>query len=79
MMAALVLACAALTSSSALDAKAPSCSPDAGLTFICGVQNPEDLVAVPGTRFLLASGMAPGAGLNLVDTRAKVVRPLYAP
>jgi hypothetical protein len=75
----LVLVSAALGSSSALEAQAPSCAPDAGLTFICGVQNPEDLVPVPGTRFLLASGMAPGAGLNLVDTQARTVRPLYAP
>jgi hypothetical protein len=79
MLVPLLLLCAALTSSSALDAQAPGCAPDAGLTFICGVQNPEDLVVVPGTRWLLASGMAPGAGLNLVDTQAKAVRSLYAP
>jgi SMP-30/Gluconolactonase/LRE-like region len=54
------------------------CTPSAGLSFICGVQNPEDLVQVPETRWLLASGMAPGSGLHLVDTRAKTVRSLYA-
>jgi hypothetical protein len=58
---------------------APGCAPAAGLTFICGVQNPEDLVIVPATRWLLTSGMAPGAGLNAVDTQAKSVRKLYAP
>jgi hypothetical protein len=59
--------------------QAPGCAPAAGLTFICGLQNPEDLVLVPGTRWLLTSGMAPGAGLTLVDTQAKTVRKLYAP
>jgi hypothetical protein len=56
-----------------------ACAPTAGLTFICGVQNPEDLVRVPGTRWLLTSGMAPGAGLSVVDTQAKAVRKLYGP
>jgi hypothetical protein len=57
---------------------ASSCTPAAGLTFLCGPQNPEDVVLVPGTRWLLFSGMAPGAGLNAVDTQAKTVRRLYA-
>jgi hypothetical protein len=35
-------------------------------------------VLVPNTRWLIASGMAPGSGLHLVDTRAKTVRNLYA-
>ena len=56
-----------------------SCTPSGGLSFICSVQNPEDLVQVPNTRWLVASGMAPGSGLHIVDTRAKTVRNLYAP
>ena len=59
--------------------QAASCTPSGGLSFICGVQNPEDLVQVPNTRWLVASGMAPGSGLHVVDTRAKTVRNLYAP
>jgi hypothetical protein len=72
---------AAITAAaSAQQAPAPSaCAPAAGLTFICGLQNPEDVVLVPGTRWLLTSGMAPGAGLTAVDTQAKAVRKLYAP
>ncbi len=65
-----------------LHAQAPAsaaCAPSAGLTFICGRQNPEDLVLVPGTRWLLTSGMAPGAGLSLVDTQAKAVRTVWGP
>jgi hypothetical protein len=68
---------AALTSTTS--AQTPGCAPAGGLTFICGVQNPEDLVLVPETRWLVASGMAPGSGLHLVDTSAKTVRNLFAP
>ncbi len=50
----------------------------AGSAFICGVQNAEDLVLVPNTRWMVASGMAPGSGLHIVDTQAKTVRNLYA-
>lgn len=84
-----VIVCAALNAVPVLRAQsrgagpsaeqAAACPPAAGLTFICGVQNPEDLVLVPGTAWLVASGMAPGSGLHLVDTRAKSVRQLYAP
>ena len=75
----LVLVSATRGSSPALHAQGAACAPAAGLSFICGVQNPEDLVLVPGTQWLLVSGLAPGAGLNLVDTQAKSVRKLYAP
>lgn len=45
-------------------------------TYVLGLHNPEDVAHVPGTRWLIASGIArplksvPG-GLYLVDTRAK--------
>lgn len=55
-----------------------SCAPSGGLTFVCGVQNPEDLVSIPNTRWLIASGMAPGSGLHLVDTRARTAANMYA-
>jgi hypothetical protein len=58
-------------------AQSAACAPSGGLTFICGIQNPEDLVLVPNTRWLLASGMAPGSGLHLIDTRSKTARNLY--
>jgi hypothetical protein len=55
----------------------PGCKPAGGLSFVCGVTNAEDLVLVPNTAWLLASGMAPGSGLHAVDTKAKAVRVLY--
>ena len=68
----------ALAATHVMTAQPASCAPSGGLTFICGPVNPEDLVLVPNTRWMLASGMAPGSGLHLVDTRAKTVKSLYA-
>src|SRR3989442_11427309 len=57
---------------------AAACAPSGGLSFICGVQAAEDLVLVPGTRWLIASGMAAGSGLHLIDTQAKTARSLFS-
>lgn len=56
-----------------------TCGPSGGLSFICGVQAPEDLVLVPNTRWLIASGMAAGSGLHVIDTQAKTARSLFGP
>src|SRR3979411_2383671 len=80
LLAAFALASVVLSGSRSVDAVQPasaSCTPSGGLTFICGFPNPEDLVLIPNTRWLIASGMAPGSGLHLVDTRAQTVRDLY--
>jgi hypothetical protein len=37
-----------------------ACEPEAGLTFICGLTNAEDLVQLPGTQWIVASGLADG-------------------
>jgi hypothetical protein len=57
--------------------KPAPCTPAGGLSFLCGIQNGEDLVHVPNTRWLIASGMAPGSGLHAVDTQAKTARAVY--
>lgn len=44
--------------------------------FICGPANAEDLVLVPGTDQILASGMAPGAGFYAIDVRTGAWRTL---
>ena len=56
---------------------AANCAPDAGLNFVCGLRNPEDLVLIPGTGWLLASGMEAGSGLNAIDTQTKTARSLF--
>jgi hypothetical protein len=82
-VAAVVLLAAAITPVSPLSAQArppqatTSCAPSNGLNFVCGAQNPEDLVPIPGTRWLIASGLKDGAGLKLVDTDAKTARLFY--
>lgn len=53
------------------------CAPAEGVNFVCGVENPEDIVPVPGTHWLITSGMKPGGGLKLVDADSKTARPLY--
>jgi len=75
---AISLACAAICGVESIRAQAPACAPAGGLNFVCGVQNAEDLVTVPNSRWMVASGMAPGSGLHIVDTQAKTVRNLYA-
>jgi len=74
----LAFACLALAVTAAIEAQSPGCAPSNGLSFICDLQKPEDLVPIPGTRWLIASGMEAGAGLHLIDTRAKRAQSLYA-
>ena len=45
--------------------------------FVCGMVSPEDLVLVPGTKWIIASGMAPGAGMTLIDSQQKTWSELY--
>lgn len=52
------------------------CKSRANLHFLCGAQRPEDVVRIPGTRWLVFSGFSDGAGLKLVDTAARSLRQL---
>ena len=73
-----ILLCAtALLIAGAAHAADDACAASGGLQFVCGPKNAEDLVAVPGTKWLLASGMTDGAGLTLVDTRDGAYRVAY--
>jgi hypothetical protein len=47
-----------------------ACEASGGLEFVCGPKNPEDLVLVPGTQWIISSGMAEGAGFYLVDAQS---------
>src|SRR3954451_4002582 len=82
-IAAIALLAAFITSASPVSAQtqppqAPTaCAPANVLNFVCGAQNPEDLVPIPGTRWLIASGRKDGAGVKLVDTEAKTARLFY--
>jgi hypothetical protein len=59
MAKAFVLLATAMAISTQVGAQA-ACDPAAGLTFICGLTNAEDMVQVPGTPWIVASGLADG-------------------
>jgi hypothetical protein len=74
-MALLVAAAMALGRSLPANAAEP-CNATGDLAFVCGPLNSEDLVQVPGTVWIVASGMEGGAAgsrgsLHLVDSRDK--------
>ena len=49
------------------------------LNYITGIQSPEDLVQIPNTKWIIASGMAPKSGLHLIDSQSKKAQRLIAP
>lgn len=53
------------------------CADADGYSFVCGPVNAEDLVRVPGTDWVIASGMAPGTALFLLDASRKTWDSLY--
>ena len=56
-----------------LDAQAPAaqapadCSPSTGVTFVCGLQAPEDLAVVPGAQWVVAGAYAGRGGIYLIQ------------
>lgn len=65
----------------AVPASAETCASSDGARYLCGVSNPEDLVAVPGTSWLLGSNAtfdpARQGSLVLIDRAGKTVRTLF--
>ena len=62
-------ACLVAMSSPVAQAEQTGCEPAGGYGFVCGIPNAEDLVRVPGTKWIIASSQAP-AGLFLIDSQA---------
>lgn len=60
------LAVLALAAAAAGQAGA-DCASDPQLDYVCGPVKPEDVLALPGTDWLIASGFSAGAGLKLID------------
>lgn len=61
----------------ALATPPPPCPAGAALGYVCGAAHPEDVVAIPGTRWIIASGFAAGAGLKLIDTTSRTAARWY--
>jgi hypothetical protein len=57
--------------------KPASCAPSMGLHFVCGLDEPEDLIQIPGSKWLVASGMGENGGVFLVDSQAKTAHRFF--
>jgi hypothetical protein len=53
------------------------CDPAGNVQFVCGLVGPEDLVVVPGSNWVIASGDAAPGAMTLVDVRAGTTTALY--
>jgi hypothetical protein len=60
----LSLPCIALDANAAAD-----CSPTGGQKFVCGPKNAEDLVLIPGTRWIVTSSGDANSPFYLIDSR----------
>jgi hypothetical protein len=49
--------------------RAAGCDPDGKVKYICGMIAPEDLVPVPRSPWVVASGYTAGGAIHLIDTR----------
>ena len=55
----------------------PSCAPSMGLNFVCGLDQPEDLLQIGSSKWVIASGMGEHGGIFLLDTEAKAARRFF--
>ena len=77
----LLLGTAILFMGTGAAAESAACEPHDGVEFICGLQNPEDLIWVPGSEWLIASGLAEGdtpGQLYLINPADRSFETLYA-
>ncbi len=56
---------------------ADECESSGEYAFVCGLVNPEDLVLVPNSKWIISSGMAPNGALYLVNAERKSWTELY--
>jgi hypothetical protein len=68
-----LIAVALLLLLSGVSAQAPlsppsDCNPSGAIRYVCGLAGPEDLAALPRTKWLIASAMSGEGGLYLIDT-----------
>jgi len=56
---------------------AAGCDPVGQIRFVCGQAGPEDLVAVPGSPWIIASAYGAEGGIHLVDTKAATSTRLF--
>jgi len=66
------------TASVVAAAEETTCQPSGDYHYLCGLQNAEDLVQVPGTDWIIASSLKPGDALYLIDAAGKTWSSVYA-
>src|SRR5882757_5395159 len=54
-----------------------SCAPSMGLNFVCGLNQPEDLLQIGSSKWVIASGMGESGGISVIDTEAKTARRFF--
>ena len=57
--------------------RAAGCDPVGQIRFVCDQAGPEDLVAVPGSPWIIASAYGAAGGLHLIDTKAATSTRLF--
>src|SRR5688572_30984037 len=76
LLVAVVIALAPLPGTAQQPSPAP-CVPVGQIRFVCGQAGPEDLVAVPGSPWIIASAYGAEGGIHLVDTKAATSTRLF--
>ena len=57
--------------------RAPGCDPVGNIRFICDQSGPEDLAIVPGSKWVLSSGMTANGAIRLVNVRDRTSTILF--
>jgi DNA-binding beta-propeller fold protein YncE len=55
------------------------CKPASDMSFICDIESAEDLVLVPETKWVLASGYSPGGAVYAIETQSRAFHQAYDP
>jgi hypothetical protein len=54
-----------------------SCAPSMDLHYVCGLDEPEDLLQVGASKWVIASGMGAQGGIFLIDSEAKTAKRFF--
>ena len=57
--------------------RAAGCDPIGNVRFVCDQVGPEDLVPVPGSAWVLSSGMAANGAIRLINVRDRTTTALF--
>lgn len=74
--AAVSLPCSVAAQAPAAD-RPDSCSPEGNIQFVCGQSAAEDLAYVPGTNWIVTSGLTGDGGIRLVNVADKTMTTIF--